>query len=122
MEAWSVTYDDDQETIDITGMSFKKVRAEHSQQPKTVEKKENKTTGVQTLSDDLDDAGVLGYPTMVSRRLDFRTVDLRLAAGFYVSHESFIDDVHETLVMPSVSDMEETKEADRESEICRIGC
>ncbi|PWA90946.1 bromodomain-containing protein [Artemisia annua] len=44
---------------------------------------------------DPDDTGVLGYPTMVSRPLDFRTIDLRLAAGFYVSHESFIEDVHE---------------------------
>lgn len=43
-----------------------------------------------------DDEGVLGYPAMVSRPLDFRTIDLRLAAGFYVtSHESFIEDVRE---------------------------
>ena len=48
---------------------------------------------------DPDDAGVLGYPAMVSRPLDFRTIDLRLAAGFYVnSHESFIEDVREVLV------------------------
>ena len=46
-------------------------------------------------SNDPDDTGVLGYPTMVSRPLDFRTIDLRLAAGFYVSHEAFIEDVHE---------------------------
>ncbi|KAJ0862899.1 putative histone acetyltransferase chromatin regulator PHD family [Helianthus annuus] len=45
---------------------------------------------------DPDDTGVLGYPAMVSRPLDFRTIDLRLAAGFYVtSHESFIEDVRE---------------------------
>ncbi|KAI3816805.1 hypothetical protein L1987_16510 [Smallanthus sonchifolius] len=45
---------------------------------------------------DSDDTGVLGYPAMVSRPLDFRTIDLRLAAGFYVtSHESFIEDVRE---------------------------
>lgn len=45
---------------------------------------------------DLDDTGILGYPGMVSRPLDFRTVDLRLAAGFYAtSHESFIEDVRE---------------------------
>ncbi|KAI7733242.1 hypothetical protein M8C21_003056 [Ambrosia artemisiifolia] len=45
---------------------------------------------------DPDDTGVLGYPAMVSRPLDFRTIDLRLAAGFYVtSHESFIEDVQE---------------------------
>lgn len=47
---------------------------------------------------DPDDTGVLGYPAMVSRPLDFRTIDLRLAAGFYVtSHESFIEDVREVL-------------------------
>lgn len=45
---------------------------------------------------DPDDTGVLGYPAMVSRPLDFRTIDLRLAAGFYAtSHESFIEDVRE---------------------------
>ncbi|XP_071685703.1 methyl-CpG-binding domain-containing protein 9 isoform X2 [Rutidosis leptorrhynchoides] len=45
---------------------------------------------------DFDDEGVLGYPAMVSRPLDFRTIDLRLAAGFYAtSHESFIEDVRE---------------------------
>ncbi|KAK1420011.1 hypothetical protein QVD17_29512 [Tagetes erecta] len=45
---------------------------------------------------DSDDKGILGYPTMVSRPLDFRTIDLRLAAGFYVtSHEYFIEDVRE---------------------------
>ncbi|KAL8224582.1 hypothetical protein R6Q57_020057 [Mikania cordata] len=45
---------------------------------------------------DPDDTGILGYPAMVSRPLDFRTIDLRLTAGFYVtSHESFIEDVQE---------------------------
>ncbi|XP_027096888.2 methyl-CpG-binding domain-containing protein 9 isoform X1 [Coffea arabica] len=45
---------------------------------------------------DNDDEGLLGYPTMVSRPLDFRTIDLRLAAGVYGgSHEAFADDVRE---------------------------
>ena len=35
-------------------------------------------------------------PDEFSRLLDFRTIDLRLDAGFYgCSHESFIEDVHE---------------------------
>ncbi|KAA8529561.1 hypothetical protein F0562_033640 [Nyssa sinensis] len=43
-----------------------------------------------------DDEGLLGYPAMVSRPLDFRTVDLRLAAGAYCgSHEAFLEDVRE---------------------------
>ncbi|KZV43850.1 methyl-CpG-binding domain-containing protein 9 [Dorcoceras hygrometricum] len=45
---------------------------------------------------DPDDEGLLGYPAMVSRPLDFRTIDLRLATGAYDgSHEAFIDDVRE---------------------------
>lgn len=45
---------------------------------------------------DNDEEGLLGYPTMVSRPLDFRTIDLRLAAGAYGgSHEAFADDVRE---------------------------
>ncbi|XP_009762755.1 methyl-CpG-binding domain-containing protein 9 [Nicotiana sylvestris] len=45
---------------------------------------------------DNDDEGLLGHPAMVSRPLDFRTIDLKLAAGSYGgSHESFIDDVRE---------------------------
>ncbi|RAL40017.1 hypothetical protein DM860_008157 [Cuscuta australis] len=45
---------------------------------------------------DNDDEGRLGYPAMVSRPLDFRTIDLRLAAGFYGgSYEAFVDDVRE---------------------------
>ncbi|KAL8519010.1 hypothetical protein ACS0TY_010093 [Phlomoides rotata] len=45
---------------------------------------------------DNDDKGVLGYPAMVSRPIDFRTIDLRLAAGVYGgSHEAFADDVRE---------------------------
>ncbi|KAL6571818.1 hypothetical protein OROHE_002687 [Orobanche hederae] len=45
---------------------------------------------------DNDDEGILGYPAMVSRPSDFRTIDLRLAAGAYGgSHEAFVDDVRE---------------------------
>ncbi|XP_061353751.1 methyl-CpG-binding domain-containing protein 9 isoform X2 [Gastrolobium bilobum] len=45
---------------------------------------------------DNDDEGLLGPPAMVARPLDFRTVDLRLAAGSYGgSHEAFLEDVRE---------------------------
>ncbi|XP_012085354.1 methyl-CpG-binding domain-containing protein 9 isoform X2 [Jatropha curcas] len=45
---------------------------------------------------DNDDEGLLGFPTMVSRPLDFRTIDLRLAFGAYGgSHEAFVEDVRE---------------------------
>ncbi|KAL5723686.1 Methyl-CpG-binding domain-containing protein 9 [Ranunculus cassubicifolius] len=45
---------------------------------------------------DNDDEGVLGSPAMVSRPLDFRTIDLRLAVGYYNgSHEAFLEDVRE---------------------------
>ncbi|XP_042497972.1 methyl-CpG-binding domain-containing protein 9-like isoform X2 [Macadamia integrifolia] len=45
---------------------------------------------------DNDDEGVLGSPAMVSRPLDFRTIDLRLAVGAYGgSHEAFLEDVCE---------------------------
>ena len=47
-------------------------------------------------STDNDDEGLLGSPAMVSRPLDFRTIDLRLAAGAYGgSHEAFLEDVRE---------------------------
>nr|DAD30305.1 TPA_asm: hypothetical protein HUJ06_009156 [Nelumbo nucifera] len=47
---------------------------------------------------DNEDDGILGSPAMVSRPLDFRTIDLRLAAGAYGgSHEAFLEDVHEVL-------------------------
>ncbi|XP_059649014.1 methyl-CpG-binding domain-containing protein 9-like isoform X2 [Cornus florida] len=47
-------------------------------------------------SSDNDDEGLLGFPAMVSRPLDFRTIDMRLAAGSYGgSHEAFLDDVRE---------------------------
>ncbi|XP_052196000.1 methyl-CpG-binding domain-containing protein 9 [Diospyros lotus] len=43
-----------------------------------------------------DDEGILGSPAMVSRPLDFRTIDLRLVAGVYGgSHEAFLEDVQE---------------------------
>ncbi|THU58186.1 hypothetical protein C4D60_Mb03t11510 [Musa balbisiana] len=45
---------------------------------------------------DNEDEGVLGFPAMVSRPLDFRTIDLRLAVGAYGgSHEAFLEDVRE---------------------------
>ncbi|OIV90290.1 hypothetical protein TanjilG_13145 [Lupinus angustifolius] len=45
---------------------------------------------------DNDDEGFLGSPAMVARPLDFRTIDLRLAAGAYGgSHEAFVEDVRE---------------------------
>ncbi|CAH9073963.1 unnamed protein product [Cuscuta epithymum] len=47
-------------------------------------------------ANDNDDEGRLGYPAMVSRPLDFRTIDLRLSAGSYGgSYEAFVDDVRE---------------------------
>ncbi|XP_024180361.1 methyl-CpG-binding domain-containing protein 9 [Rosa chinensis] len=47
-------------------------------------------------SSDNDDEGLLGSPAMVSRPLDFRTIDLRLAAGSYGgSHEAFREDVRQ---------------------------
>ncbi|XVE83943.1 hypothetical protein DITRI_Ditri16bG0129400 [Diplodiscus trichospermus] len=47
-------------------------------------------------SSDNDDEGLLGSPAMVSRPLDFRTIDLRLAVGAYNgSHEAFLEDVRE---------------------------
>ncbi|EPS69877.1 hypothetical protein M569_04887, partial [Genlisea aurea] len=49
-----------------------------------------------TLNSSDNDDGVLGLPAMVSRPLDFRTIDLRLDAGAYGgSHEAFADDVRE---------------------------
>lgn len=45
---------------------------------------------------DNDDKGLLGFPAMVSRPLDFRTIDLRLAVGAYGgSNEAFLEDVQE---------------------------
>ncbi|XP_039035588.1 methyl-CpG-binding domain-containing protein 9-like [Hibiscus syriacus] len=47
-------------------------------------------------SSDNDDEGLLGSPAMVSRPLDFRTIDLRLSVGAYGgSHEAFLEDVRE---------------------------
>lgn len=47
-------------------------------------------------SSDNDDEGLLGTPAMVSRPLDFRTIDLRLAVGAYGgSWETFLEDVRE---------------------------
>ncbi|ERN05905.1 methyl-CpG-binding domain-containing protein 9 isoform X1 [Amborella trichopoda] len=45
---------------------------------------------------DNGEEGILGPPAMVSRPLDFRTIDLRLAVGAYgYSHEAFLADVRE---------------------------
>lgn len=45
---------------------------------------------------DNNEEGILGSPAMVSRPLDFRNIDLRLAAGAYgVSHEAFLSDVRQ---------------------------
>ncbi|XP_038983854.1 methyl-CpG-binding domain-containing protein 9-like isoform X1 [Phoenix dactylifera] len=47
-----------------------------------------------TYSNDNEDDGILGFPAMVSRPLDFRAIDLRLAVGAYGgSHEAFLEDV-----------------------------
>ena len=43
-----------------------------------------------------EDDGILGFPGMVSRPLDFRTIDIRLAMGAYCgSWETFSEDVQE---------------------------
>lgn len=48
------------------------------------------------LVDNNVDDGILGSPAMVSRPLDFRTIDLRLQMGAYGgSHEAFLEDVME---------------------------
>lgn len=42
--------------------------------------------------------GIIGLPAMFSRPLDFRTIDMRLAAGAYGgSHEAFLEDVREVI-------------------------
>lgn len=47
-------------------------------------------------SSDNDDEGLLGSSAMLSRPLDFRTIDIRLAVGAYGgSHEAFLEDVRE---------------------------
>lgn len=52
-------------------------------------------------SSDNDDEGFLGSPAMVSRPLDFRTIDLRLATGAYGgSHKAFLEDVREVGFVP----------------------
>jgi len=49
-----------------------------------------------TNSNENEDEGILGFPGMVSRPLDFRTIDIRLAKGAYRgSWEAFLDDVQE---------------------------
>ncbi|XP_044479074.1 methyl-CpG-binding domain-containing protein 9-like [Mangifera indica] len=52
--------------------------------------------GRKLSSIDNDDEGLLGSPGMVSRPLDFRTIDMRLAVGAYHgSHESCLEDIRE---------------------------
>jgi hypothetical protein len=47
-------------------------------------------------SNENEDDGILGFPGMVSRPLDFRTIDIRLAMGAYCgSWETFSEDVQE---------------------------
>jgi methyl-CpG-binding domain-containing protein 9 len=49
-----------------------------------------------TLTNSNEDDGILGFPGMVSRPLDFRTIDIRLAMGAYRgSWETFLDDVQQ---------------------------
>uniref|UniRef100_K3YP80 PHD-type domain-containing protein n=4 Tax=Setaria TaxID=4554 RepID=K3YP80_SETIT len=51
-----------------------------------------------TNSNENEDEGILGFPGMVSRPLDFRTIDIRLAMGAYRgSWEAFLDDVQEVI-------------------------
>lgn len=54
-------------------------------------------------SSDNDEEGLLGSPAMVSRPLDFRTIDLRLTAGAYGgSHEAFLEDAREVCFLPTI--------------------
>uniref|UniRef100_A0ACD5V8C4 Uncharacterized protein n=2 Tax=Avena sativa TaxID=4498 RepID=A0ACD5V8C4_AVESA len=49
-------------------------------------------------SNENEDDGILGFPGMVSRPLDFRTIDIRLAMGAYCgSWETFSEDVQEVI-------------------------
>lgn len=49
-------------------------------------------------SSENDDEGMLGSPGMLSRPLDFRTIDLRLSFGAYKgSHGAFLEDVQEVI-------------------------
>ncbi|KAM7252183.1 hypothetical protein ACFE04_024066 [Oxalis oulophora] len=61
---------------------------------------------------DNDHKGLIGFPAMVSRPLDFRTIDLRLAFGAYNgSHEAFLEDVQEVWhhIRTAYSDQSEKK-------------
>ncbi|KAK2994082.1 hypothetical protein RJ640_024346 [Escallonia rubra] len=49
-----------------------------------------------TTGSDIHSEGILGSPAVVSCPLDFRTIDLRLAAGAYGgSHEAFLEDTRQ---------------------------
>lgn len=55
-------------------------------------------------SNDNEDEGILGSSSMLSRPLDFRTIDLRLAAGAYGgSHEAFLEDVRQACCLIAFS-------------------
>ncbi|KAJ4799054.1 methyl-CPG-binding domain 9 [Rhynchospora pubera] len=49
-------------------------------------------------SDEEEFEGIIGFPAMFSRPIDFRTIDMRLATGAYCgSHDAFMEDVREVL-------------------------
>ncbi|KAG8070124.1 hypothetical protein GUJ93_ZPchr0006g43239 [Zizania palustris] len=49
-------------------------------------------------SNENEDEGILGFPGMVSRPLDFRTIDIRLAMGAYCgSWEAFLEDAQQVI-------------------------
>ncbi|KMS95784.1 hypothetical protein BVRB_005110 [Beta vulgaris subsp. vulgaris] len=61
-------------------------------------------------SSENDDEGMLGSPGLVSRPLDFRTIDLRLAFGAYSgSHEAFLEDVRELWKNIRIAHVEQTE-------------
>ncbi|XP_021866769.2 methyl-CpG-binding domain-containing protein 9 isoform X2 [Spinacia oleracea] len=59
-------------------------------------------------SSENDDEGMLGSPGMLSRPLDFRTIDLRLSFGAYKgSHGAFLEDVQELYKNIRIAHMEQ---------------
>ncbi|KAI3859978.1 hypothetical protein MKX03_008521 [Papaver bracteatum] len=55
--------------------------------------------GATSLDPNANDDGILGYHAMLSRALDSRTIDLRIAVGTYGgSYKAFMEDVLEVLV------------------------
>ena len=56
--------------------------------------------GSLNISDDDDDEGLLQSPSMLSRPLDFRIIDMKLTSGAYGgSHDAFLEDVREVCSM-----------------------